>query len=76
MKVGPEVKTNISKYDSLIIEPIKTLSLLCQMFGTEMMMQTRKIDILCITETWLSSHTPESFINIANYNVYRNDKYC
>lgn len=38
------------------------------------MMQRREIDILCVTETWLSSNTPDSFVSISKYNVYRNDK--
>ncbi len=33
-------------------------------------MEERSIDVLCITETWLLPHTPDSFINIPNYNVF------
>ena len=31
------------------------------------------VDILCISETWLSSCTPNAYVNIPNYNIYRCD---
>lgn len=36
-------------------------------------MEERNIDVLCITETWLLPHTPDNFINVSNYNVFRCD---
>ena len=40
----------------------------------KLMMRTRKIDILCITETWLLPSIPDAFANILHYNIYRYDK--
>ena len=34
----------------------------------------RKIDILCISETWLLEDIPDKFIQILNFNVFRHDK--
>ena len=34
----------------------------------------RKIDILCISETWLLEDIPDKFIQIPNFNVFRHDK--
>lgn len=38
-----------------------------------MLINERNIDILCISETWLSSHTPDAYVNIPNYTIYRCD---
>ena len=37
-------------------------------------MYERNIDILCITETWLNSYTPDKYVNIQGYTLFRNDK--
>ncbi len=29
---------------------------------------------LCVSETWLLPHTPDSYIHIGDYSVYRCDK--
>ena len=39
----------------------------------EILLETKKIDILCICETWLYSGIRNDFINIPSYNVYRED---
>lgn len=33
----------------------------------------RNIDILCISESWLLPHTPDVFVNLPNYNLFRCD---
>ena len=38
------------------------------------MLIERNIDILCISETWLTANIPDSFIHISQYNIYRCDK--
>ncbi len=32
------------------------------------------VDIVCITETWLTAETPDSFCNLFGYLFYRNDR--
>ncbi len=36
-------------------------------------MSDRNTDILCVSETWLSPHIPDTYINIPNYKVFRCD---
>ena len=36
--------------------------------------ESRNIDILCITETWLDSNILDSFISIPGFNIFRHDK--
>lgn len=33
----------------------------------------RKIDVLCISETWLQTNTPNGYVEIPNYTIYRCD---
>lgn len=40
----------------------------------EILIHDRNIDILCISETWLLSNIPDSFVNIANFNIFRCDQ--
>lgn len=37
------------------------------------MLIERKIDVLCISETWLSPQTPDTLITIPNYKIHRHD---
>ena len=34
-----------------------------------------KLDIICRSETWLSSKTPDDEIKIENYSLYRRNRY-
>ncbi len=36
-------------------------------------MSVRDIDVLCISESWLTSLTPDVFRNILNYKIFRCD---
>ncbi len=56
--------------DKLIIEQ----SLLSNLDEIKILIQERKIDILCVTETWLLPHTTDVAISIPGYKVYRCDK--
>ena len=49
-------------------------SLLCRKNEIEVYLNRRNVDILCLTETWLTSNIPDSFIDFPNYTVYRCDK--
>lgn len=39
----------------------------------KMCVTSRDIDVLCVSETWLQTHTPDVFVNIPDYVLYRND---
>ena len=39
----------------------------------ELLIKERNIDVLCISETWLDSGIRDSFIDIPDFNVYRNN---
>lgn len=32
------------------------------------------MDILCVSETWVSPHTPSAYVNVPDYDIYRCDK--
>ncbi len=60
--------------DCLIIEHINARSLLANITEIRLLIASRNIDILCVSETRLLPHTPDSYIYIPGYNVYRCDK--
>ncbi len=60
--------------DCLVIEHINARSLLATISEIRLLAINRNIDILCISETWLLPHTPDSYIHIRDYGVYRCDK--
>ena len=35
---------------------------------------TLKYDLLCLTETWLTPHVPNTALFLPNYSIYRNDR--
>ncbi|XP_068200651.1 uncharacterized protein [Palaemon carinicauda] len=52
---------------------INAQSLLCHKHEIELLVTQHKIDVLCISETWLSSNMSDGFANIPSYNLYRED---
>ena len=56
-----------------MIEHINAQSLISSLDEIRLLIQERNIDILCITETWLLPHTPDYYINIYDFNVFRCD---
>ena len=38
-----------------------------------MCVYSRDIDVLCVSETWLQTNTPDVHVSIPNYVLYRND---
>ena len=58
----------------LIIEHINAQSLLGCKEEVKLMLESRNIDILCISETWLSPNIQDKFVNIPFYNIFRNDQ--
>ena len=65
--------SNLKIKDSLNIEHINAQSLQGNFDEINILISERNIDILCISETWLSSHIPDAFVNIPNYTLYRHD---
>ena len=57
--------------DVLTIEHINAQSLLHNFDEIKLLVMERNIDILCIRETWLHSHTPDALVYITNYNIFR-----
>ena len=57
----------------LIIEHINAQSLMSCFDEVNLMIKERNLDILCVSETWLLPHTPDRFVTIPNFNVFRND---
>ena len=49
-------------------------SLLCRKCDTELLLKDNDIDILCLTETWLSSNILDTFVDVQGYKIYRWDK--
>ena len=58
----------------LSIIHVNAQSLLCNFNEVELLMNNKEIDILCISETWLTSEILDSYIDIQGFNVFRNDK--
>ena len=49
-------------------------SLLCRKCDIELLLKDNDIDVLCLTETWLSSNIPDTFVDVQGYKIYRCDK--
>ena len=62
-----------SKKNNLIIEHINAQSLMSNFDEITHMIAQRDIDILCVSETWLLSHTPDIHVQIPNYIIYHKD---
>lgn len=52
---------------------INAQSLLSHKYEIEQLLYKSKFDILCVSETWLYPFMSSSFVNIPNYNLYRED---
>ena len=37
---------------------------------------SHEVDVVCITESWLDSSTPNTLCTIGNYEIYRKDRLC
>ncbi|RUM30450.1 MAG: hypothetical protein DSY42_04590 [Aquifex sp.] len=57
----------------LIIEHINAQSIQSNFDEIKMCVYSRDIDVLCVSETWLQTNTPDVYVNIPNYVLYRND---
>ncbi len=56
----------------LTIEHISAQSIQSYFDGIKMCTYSRDIDVLCLSETWLQTNTPDVHVSIPNYVLYRN----
>ncbi len=57
----------------LTIEHINAQSIQSNYEEIKLLIQERDIDVLCVSETWLHSHTLDDLIAMPNYKLFRND---
>ena len=57
----------------LTIEHINAQSLQSNYEEVKLLIQERDVDVLCVSETWLHSHTSDDLIAIPDYILFRND---
>ncbi len=53
------------------MEHINAQSLISSLDEVKLLTIDRKIDVLCISETWLQANTPDSYVEIPNYKIFR-----
>ena len=61
------------KGNLLKIGHINAQSLQGNMEEIELLVRERNLDVLCISETWLLPHTPDRFVHIPHFNIFRCD---
>ncbi len=61
------------KKGKLTMEHINAQSLLANFEETKMCVDSRDNGVLCVSAIWLQTNTPDAYINIPNYLLYRND---
>ena len=71
--MGQSGKTVQSKQDKIKIEHINAQSLQGHMEEIRFLVDDRKVDVLCISETWLTPLVENRFVNIPNFNIFRQD---
>ncbi len=64
---------SLQKKRNLLIEHVNAQSLLCNFDEIKSLIYERNIDILCISESWLLAHTPDSHVHIPNFDLHRHD---
>ncbi len=55
------------------MEHINAQSLISSLDAVKLLIIDRKIDVLCISETWLQANTSDSYVEIPNYKIFRCD---
>ena len=62
-----------SKKDWLRIEHVNAQSLLSSLDEVKLLLTDRNADVLCISETWLHANTPDGYVDIQGYKIFRRD---
>ena len=57
----------------LTIEHINAQSVMGHLDEIVSLVNDRNIDVLCVSETWLTPIILDKYVNIPNYNIYRHD---
>ncbi len=65
--------TGKQKRDNVTMEHINAQSLLANKDEVELLLNERNVDILCVSETWLTPNVPSEYVSISNYHLYRSD---
>ena len=76
MPVEPNVPSKNDRYKRmhyLTIEHINAQSVQGHLEEIALLINERKIDILCVSETWLTPLVPDKYIAIPNFNIFRHD---
>ena len=58
----------------MIVEHVNARSLLSSLEEIKLLVNERKIDVLCISETWLEDNIPDRYVNIDGFILFRTDK--
>ena len=61
------------KKDWLRIEHVNAQSLLSSLDEVKLLLTDRNIDVLGISETWLHANTPDGYVDIQGYKIFRRD---
>ena len=61
------------KFHHLVIEHINAQSVVGNLDEIRHLIKERSIDILTVSETWLTPVVPDRYINITNFDVFRHD---
>lgn len=72
-KNGKMQKQNTSHFVPTIMLA-NTMSLVPKLSEVEELILREKIQVCCITETWLKDHISDTVVNIEGYNITRNDR--
>ena len=57
----------------LKIEHINAQSVQGNIDVIRFLLNKRKVDILCVSETWLTPGVPNKYVNVTDYNIFRRD---
>ncbi len=61
------------KKDSLIVEHINAESLVSSLDEIKLLLTDRGIDVLGVSEKWPHANTPDGYVDIHGYTVFRCD---
>lgn len=60
--------------NKICVAHLNVRSLLPKLADIQQMLSDFNIDVLCLTETWLTNAVDNSMIKIEGYNIHRNDR--
>lgn len=69
------LKTFVKQSDGLHFLHLNTRSMLSCLYELKYSVINSGIDLICLSETWLGENTPDAFVDIQGYTIFRNDRY-